>query len=134
VAAVTDMPVSIFIAKLLGPIYVLVGIALLFRPQAFRALLQEFIASPVLIYLAGVLGLLGGWALVLSHNVWTLDWRLIITLLGWVMVVRAVVTIFRPQWIVSLGSKLLEHRGIFLGAAVINLGIGLVLSYFGYSA
>jgi uncharacterized membrane protein len=127
------MPTSIFIAKLLGPIYILVGIALLIRAQMFRTILQEFIRNPALVYLAGVLGLLGGLAVVLTHNVWVLDWRIIITLVGWVTVVRAVVTIFQPQQIVALGSKILERRGIFIAAAVMNLIIGLVLSYFGYS-
>ena len=91
------MQPSIFVAKLLGPIFVLVGIAILSKPQAFRALSKEFIDSPALMYLAGFLGLLGGLALVLTHNVWLLDWRLIITLIGWASVVRAVVTIFQPR-------------------------------------
>jgi uncharacterized membrane protein len=124
---------SIFIAKLLGPVFVLIGIAMLLKPHAFRALLQDFIKSPALIYLAGLLGLLGGLTLVLTHNVWALDWRLLITLLGWVSVVRAVVTILQPQQIVLIGSKLLEHRNLFVGAGVIDFIIGLVLSYFGYS-
>ncbi len=128
------MQTSIFIAKLLGPIFVLVGIAILVRPKAFRVLLREFIESHVMMYLAGFLGLLSGLALVLTHNVWVFDWRLIITLIGWATIVRAIVTIFQPQQIVSMGSKLLEHRGVFFGAAVIDLVIGLVLSYFGYSA
>lgn len=128
------MPTSIFIAKLLGPIYVLVGIALLTKAQMFRTILQEFVRSQVLLYLAGFLGLLAGLALVLTHNVWMLHWPLIITLIGWASVVRAVVTIFQPQQIVLLASKILEHRAIFYGAGAANLLIGLVLSYFGYAA
>jgi uncharacterized membrane protein len=128
------MQTSIFIARLLGPIFVLVGIAILLRPQMFRALLREFINSPVLMYLAGFLGLLGGLALALAHNVWAPDWRLIVTLLGWASIVRAVVTIFLPRQIVSIGTRLLEVRGIFFGAAAIDVVIGLVLSYFGYRA
>ena len=128
------MQTSIFVAKLLGPIFVLVGIAIMSKPEAFRALLKEFIASRALMYLAGVLGLVGGLALVLTHNVWVLDWRLIITLIGWLSIARAVVTIFQPQLIVSLGLKAIEHRTVFFGAAVIDLVIGLTLSYFGYWA
>lgn len=128
-----EMPASIFIAKLLGPLYGILGIALMFKAPMFRTLLQEFLRSPTLLYLAGFLGLLGGMALVLTHNVWVLDWRIIITLIGWLTIVRAVVTIFQPQQIVALGSRILEHEGIFPAAAVINLIIGLVLSYFGYS-
>lgn len=128
------MQTSIFIAQFLGPLYVVVGLALLSNPQAFRILVQEFIESGVLMYLAGFLGLLAGLALVLVHNVWVLDWRLIITLLGWVVLIRAIVTIFQPQQIVSIGSKLLEGGWIFSAAGAINLIIGVVLSYFGYFA
>jgi len=34
----------------------------------------------------------------------------------------------------AAGAAILDHRGVFLGAAVMNLIIGLVLSYFGYAA
>jgi len=61
----------------------------------FRAILPEFIRSPTLLYLAGFLRLFGGLALVLTHNIWVLDWRLIIALVGWVNIVRVVVTIFQ---------------------------------------
>ena len=126
------MPASIFIAKLLGPMFFVVAIALALREQTYRGILQDFIRSPALVYLAGFLGLLSGLALVLTHNVWVADWRVIITVIGWMAIVRAFATIFAPQLIVALGSKLLQQRWTFLGAAVVNLLIGLVLSYFGY--
>ena len=107
------MQISLFIAKLLGPSFLIVGTARLTRPEAFRVLLQEFIKSVVLLYLAGILGLVGG-EVILTHNVWALDWRLIITLFGWATVVRAIVTIFLPQRIVSIGARLIPSIGIAL--------------------
>ncbi len=128
------MPTSIFIAKLLGPIFMLVGLALPPKVQMFRTILQEFIQSAALLYLAGFFGLLGGLALILTHNVWVLDWRLIITLIGWITVVRAMITILQPEWIVMAGTAILRHQSILLSAAVANLIVGMVLSYFGYAA
>ena len=128
------MTASIFIARLLGPVFAVVGIALLFKVETYRAILQEFIRSPALHYLAGFLGLLAGLAVVLTHNIWVFDWRLIITLIGWITLLRAVVTIFEPERIVALGNVVLSHRGAFLGAGAINLLIGLILGYFGYFA
>jgi hypothetical protein len=128
------MQTSLFVAKLLGPVFLVVGAALLSRPEAFRALLREFVASGVLMYMAGFLGLLGGLALLIVHNVWALDWRLVITLIGWASLVRALVTIFRPQAIVSIADRLIEYKGAFRAAAVIDLVIGAALSYFGYWA
>lgn len=86
----------------------------------------------MLIYLAGILGLLGGLALLITHNLWVLDWRLLITILGWVTVVRAIATIFMPQQIVAIGAWLIEHRSTFVVAAFVDLIIGAVLNYFGY--
>jgi uncharacterized membrane protein len=130
----TRMQASIFIARLLGPMFVVAGVALLGKPQMFRTILLEFIRSPTWLYLAGFIGLLAGMALVLTHNVWVLDWRVIITVIGWLTLLRALITIFQPQWIVATGTAILAHRGMFLGAAVTNLIVGLVLTYFGYAA
>jgi uncharacterized membrane protein len=126
------MPTSLFIAKLLGPLYALVGAALMFKRQMFRAIVKDFICSPTLIYLAGFMGLLAGLALILTHNVWALDWRLVITLIGWVAIMRAVVTILLPHYIVFAGSRILERPELLLVGAALNLTIGLTLSYFGY--
>jgi hypothetical protein len=128
------MPISLFIAKLLGPMFLVLGVALLTRPEAFRALLREFIASGVLLYMAGFFGLLGGLALLLTHNVWTLDWRLLITLIGWTTLIRALATIFSPQWIASAGAWLIEHKGAFPVSAALDLIVGAILTYFGYFA
>lgn len=128
------MQTSIFIAQLLGPMFAVVGIALLLKPHMFRTILPEFIRSPTWLYLAGFIGLLAGLALVRTHNIWTADWRLIITVIGWLTLVRALITIFQPQWIVAAGNAILRRRGVFRGAAVANLVIGVALGYFGYVA
>jgi len=125
---------SIFLARLLGPLFIVLGIAVPLKTQMFRAILREFTQSQALLYLAGFFGLLGGLALVLSHNLWVRDWRLIITLIGWLTIIRALVTIFQPQWIVTLAGKISENRSCFLGAAIADLLIGAILSYFGYLA
>jgi len=127
------MTASIFLARLLRPMFVVIGAGLLFKPIRFRAILQEFIGSVTWLYWAGFIGLLSGLALVLTHNIWVPDWRLIITVIGWVTLVRALVTIFQPEWIVALGSAIVARHGYFVGAAAVNLITGLILSYFGYA-
>jgi uncharacterized membrane protein len=126
------MTESIFIAKLLGPIFLLVGIALPLRPALFRTIVEDFLSSPALIYMAGFFGLLGGIALVLTHNLWVLDWRLIITLIGWITIARALVAIFAPQWVVKAATQLLACRRLFIAAEGLDLVLGAAMTYFGY--
>jgi hypothetical protein len=49
-----------------------------------------------------------------------LDARLadLVTLIGWVAIVRAAITIFAPEQVVARGSKLLDNRGSFLVPAL----------------
>jgi hypothetical protein len=124
---------SIFIARLLGPLIVVMAVALLAQPESYRAILKEFIHSAALCYLAGFFGLLGGIALVLVHNVWTADWRVVITLIGWITIARGAFTLLWPQSVAAIGARLFESRRAVAIVAVVNLALGLFLSYLGYA-
>lgn len=128
------MTASIFIARLLGPLFLLVGIAMPFKQAMFRAIMEDFFRSPAMIYLAGFFGLLGGIAIVLTHNLWVADWRVIITLIGWLAIVRALVTIYAPQLVVKAGSALVANRQLLYAAEALDIVLGLVLTYYGYFA
>jgi uncharacterized membrane protein len=124
---------SIFIARLLGPLIVVMAVALLAQPDSYRAILKEFIHSPALCYLAGFLGLLGGIALVLVHNAWTADWRVVITLIGWITIARGALTLLWPQGIAAIGARLFQTRRAVVIVAVADLALGLFVSYLGYA-
>jgi hypothetical protein len=123
---------SIFLARLAGPVLTVVGLAILIRPRAFREVLQSFLASPATLYLTGSLALLGSLAVVLSHNLWVPDWRLIITVAAWIGLLKGAVIILQPRPILSMARWLAAHRTALLAIGATNSAIGLVLSYFGY--
>ena len=127
------MQTSIFLAKLLGPILLVVGGALLVNRKDLDALAQELLRSRLLLFLFGLIDLAIGLAIVLTHNVWVADWRLIITLLGWLLMVRGAVRILIPEHAKALGAKLLKNANAVTGSLAVTAGLGLVLSYFGYA-
>ena len=123
---------SIFLAKLIGPIFLAVGIGLIANAAAYRKLANEFLASTALIYLSGLLTMTAGMAIVLTHNVWAADWRVLITVLGWLAAVGGALRIVMPQGTQEVGRKILKHPQGLTIAAVIWLVIGAVLCLFGY--
>ena len=127
------METSIFVGRLLGPAFIVLAIATVARQASFRVVIDAYTNSPALNYVVGLLALLGGLALVLVHNVWSPDWRVLITLIGWITILRGLVTIFAPQWIAGIGSRLLANRAAFLGSAALAFAIGAVLCFFAYS-
>src|ERR1700686_3666169 len=126
------MQTSIFLAKLMGPIMLGAGIAMLVNRKELDALAQELLHSRVLLFLLGLIDLAIGLAIVLTHNVWVADWRLIITLLGWLLMVRGAVRILAPDQVKALGTKLLSNANLVTGSLAVTTVLGLVLCYFGY--
>ena len=123
---------SVFLAKLIGPVMLAVGIGLVANAAAYKKLAEEFLGSTALIYLSGLLTMTAGLAVVLAHNVWAADWRILITLLGWLTAIGGAARIVVPQGTQRLGRRVLAHPQGRTIAAVIWLAIGAVLCFFGY--
>ncbi len=128
------MHTSIFLARLLGPLFLLPGIGILINPRVFRALATEVVRSVTLIYLFGLVDFAGGLAIVLNHNVWEASWRLLVTLIGWALLIRGAVRIAVPDTIMGHAARYVANKQIYpvTGAAAVILG--LVLCYFGFRA
>jgi uncharacterized membrane protein HdeD (DUF308 family) len=127
------MATSLFLAKLIGPILLISGIAMLINRKSFDVLAEEILRSQVLVFLFGTIDLGLGLAIVLTHNLWVADWRVIITLLGWLMIVRGAARMLLPAQVKEFGTKLVKNRCAITASFSVVLVLGLVLSYFGYA-
>jgi hypothetical protein len=126
------MASSIYLARLIGPVLAVLGLGMLVQPTAFLTVANDVVRSPALLYFASIIGLLGGIALVLAHNVWRQDWSVIITVLGWISVVDATFWILLPRQWAQLWLPLMGPTFVVVGGIVVLLA-GAVLSYFGYA-
>jgi hypothetical protein len=126
------MPTSVFLAKLLGPFFAVVGISVLVNAAAFRGIVKEFLNSPGLIFLTGLVTLPAGLAIVLTHNVWVANWPVLITIVGWLGVISGVARVFAPARITGIGKKVSASKNFpFVGGAI-WFAIGALLCFFGY--
>jgi hypothetical protein len=126
------MLTSIFIAKLMGPILLAVGLSIFINEKSTRAMAKEVLGSPALIIVFGIVDLLLGLVLVAVHNLWVMDWRVIITVIGWISIVRGLVRILFTPYLMKNGPKMLKKEGLLMGVAIVMLILGAVLSYYGY--
>jgi hypothetical protein len=127
-----DMQASIFLARLLGPLFLIVGASVLLNPKAFRDIAAEVVKSVTLVYLFGFLDFAAGLAIVLTHNLWVADWRVLITLVGWLLLIRGAVRILIPETVMGYAAKVIRNKQLMPVAGVVTGIIGLVLCYFGY--
>ena len=78
------------VGGLVGPVLVamLVSESPLVQPHLYDAQI------PPVVYLSGILLLLAGLAVVRAHNVWALNWTVLVTLTGWVLFGLGLVRMF----------------------------------------
>ncbi|MGE0563572.1 MAG: hypothetical protein AB7O50_03570 [Pseudolabrys sp.] len=124
---------SVYLARLIGPPFIVAGIGMLFNGAVYRALAEQFIASPALIYLSGVIVLPVGIALVLAHNLWVKDWRVIITVFGWLAIVGGTIRMIAPQAAQLVGGGLFDNAYVLPIAGAVIAALGCILSYCGYA-
>ena len=89
------METSIYLAKLMGPIYLVVAVGMLLNREHFRAVAKEFATSPGLFYLSGIIALIIGGLIVILNKVWS-GWPIVITLVGWAAIAKGVARTVLP--------------------------------------
>ena len=123
---------STFLARLIGPLMLAVGIGIFVNGAVYRMLADEFLRSRALIYLSGLLTMTAGLAIVLTHNVWRPDWPVIITILGWLSLIAGAFRIIAPQGTERIGRQVLKNKHALTIGGVVWLVLGAILCVFGY--
>jgi hypothetical protein len=127
------MDLTTFVAQALAIVYLSIGVGMLVDKKHYKKLFDEVFKDTLGMYLGGIIALVMGFALVTYHNEWVQDWTVLITIIGWLALVKGVMLLAFP------GAFLGWTKGMFkpknLGAyAFVVLVIGLVFGYFGFVA
>jgi len=124
--------ISFFLAKFWGWYLIIFFTILSFNPKRILHLLKDLQDQKFVIlisFIAIIIGLLN----ILSHNVWEPDWRLIITLIGWVSLIIGLSLFIFP----ARTSKILENFNVkfvqlmymlllIIGVFLLNKGYGIL--------
>ena len=128
------MPPAVLIARLIGPLFVTIGAGVLINAPFYVGAIGEAAHSPTLVYLSGIASLLAGLAMLNAYRAWTADWRAIVTILGWLMVIGGIVRIVIPQIVTALATTIYSGPTALEIAGMIVLVLGGFLSVKGYRA
>ncbi|MBX9786110.1 MAG: hypothetical protein K2Y08_02115 [Alphaproteobacteria bacterium] len=126
------MVLSIFLAKTIGLYLVIVSVAFMLKASELKPMMLDMLKNPSLLLFSGILALILGILIVVSHNIWVMDWRVIITILGWLTLLKGVMRLFYPEFVIKKTVKCVEDKASYNIMMLITLLIGLVLLYFGY--
>ncbi len=126
------MDISNYLAEVWGISIVIVSLALLIKDKHIKSLFAK-IETEESLFLWGFISLIIGLAMVLSYNVWTQSWQVIITILGWLALLKGLALLFLPEYIKKWAKKM-ENAPFLSYALIIMVLIGLVITYLGFTA
>ena len=125
------MELSFFLAKLLGLYFLSIGAIWMVRKKHFETYLKEIVSSKPLMVLSGSLSLLVGLAMVISHSIWQMNWIGLITLLGYLAVVKGILRCAYPEKIQKTALHLIQKTHYWL--VLLFLVLGGYLTYSGFT-
>ena len=126
------MDMTLFIAKILGVLYAVIGIGVLLNVKTYMKMMEDFIDNSALIYVTGVGVLIGGVAIVLTHNVWVLNWPVVITIMGWSALFKGIALIVFPDAMRKLTKRFITMRKTLIADVIFVILLGSFLIVKGF--
>jgi hypothetical protein len=126
------VPAAILIARLIGPLFAALGLGMLLNSTFYAVAVGEGAHSPVLIAIAGMATLVAGVAILNAHRAWTADWRVLVTIIGWIFVIAGLIRLILPTLAETLAPAVYSGPAALMVAGVVVLIVGGILSFEGY--
>jgi hypothetical protein len=126
------MEYSMFLAKIIGWFYIIVAAGMISNPRAYQKIMEDFSANSALVYLSGIFALLIGFLMVFTHDIWEANWTVIITIFGWLSLIKGVWLLLVPNTVAKITALYQKKAGLLKVYAVLMLALGIFLLVKGY--
>lgn len=125
------MDAAYFLAKLLGLMLLICGAFILLNKDRVKPIIDNLHSQPALLMLAGMLNVLFGLLIILSHPHWTMGWQVIITILGYLILIKGLLRLFAPKQNDELTRQLIQGQGVLI-TGIVTLVLGVILFWAGF--
>jgi hypothetical protein len=129
-------PRTAFLGKLLGLYLIAVSLSMFAHAQATVEIMKAIMQDPPLLFMAGLMGVTAGLAIVLAHNVWSGGvLPIMVTLCGWASLIKGMLLlILSPETesrVFIVGLHYDQHPNLYAAFALL---FGAYLTYAGFSS
>jgi hypothetical protein len=126
---------TVFLSRLIGLVALIVAVPMILDKQSMLATFGVVVGDRGLLLLVGLASVVAGAAIVLLHNVWRKGlWPLVVTLCGWLLLLRGVLILFLPADVIAGLMGTFHVAEYFYAYAAIPLIVGAYLCLRGFTA
>lgn len=123
---------TIFLAGLWGPALLAFGLGALISRDHYEKLYRHIGQEHLGMLIVGLAGIIIGIAHVMAHNVWVTPVEMIISLLGWLLLLKGAVMTIVPRIAIDKSNWFAGNSSLLTGAGLITLVAGAYLSWVAY--
>lgn len=126
------MELSKFLSKVIGIYLVIVSAAMLANMGQFLVLANSLMNNEPLMFVTGFFTLIIGILMVVSHSVWEWSWRVMVTIISWLTMLKGMFILFSPgfMYIATQYFPFTVANACITGC--IDMFIGLLFIYYGF--
>ena len=125
------METSILIAKLIAVIYLSFGFGLLFNRNFYKKEIPKLLDNSAYLLLGRIMAIIVGILITQYHNHWDKNWTVIITIIGWIALVKGIFLLAFPK-IMKFYKPFFSSDGLYKVLTPCVLIFGLIFAYFGF--
>ncbi len=120
------------IFQIFSLLYISVGIGILINPGFYKKLFEDFIENAAVLYLGGVMALVVGYLILAFHYTWIMDLSVIITIVGWVALIKGIMILIQPKIMIALSKAMVQKESTLKIEAIAIIILGLAFSFLGF--
>ena len=108
-----------------------IGIGMLINRDFYKKLFADFCENTSVMYTSGIMAIVVGYLILAFHNTWTKDLSVIITVMGWLTLIKGILILALPKIMIALTRAMLKENLLRIMTAWV-IFVGLVFSFLGF--
>jgi hypothetical protein len=125
------MDTTVFLAQVWGPVILAVGLGMIFSRNYYLRVYNELDRETLATMTFGILAIAVGIVHVQAHNVWGNLPQIIVSFLGWALLLKGLAFAIVPKLVDMGGDRTVESNLTIIGSGLMIL-VGAYLTWFAY--
>ncbi len=122
---------EVLAAKIIGIVYVSFGIGLILNKAFYKEAILKIFENTGYFIIGGFIAIVFGVLIIENHNIWEANWTVIITIIGWIALLKGILLLVFPTKLNFLKSTFSSDSFLKLLAPLV-LVFGLLFLFLGY--
>jgi len=128
------MELTIFLSQIIGFFFLVTGLSMIVRRKMMMGIFEDMLKNRALTYILGIILLISGYFIVSNHNIWDGPTAIIITLLGWDLILESIAYLFFSKKTLTKIFGIFANKDVYyvmsvayflLGGYLFGSGLGL---------